>query len=256
MTEQFANFAQSTLSANCGSTDTVIHVANASSFPATGNFRIVVQTYDASGLTPIGSPELMLVTSVLGNNSFTVTRGIEGTTQAPFKSGAKVNHILTAAVMTALSAGGSGVSSINSQTGAITLQSSGATISISTPSSGVINLESLGGGSGILWNEVTTTTVALAVSNGYIMNNASTVVGTLPATAAQGSQINIAGKGAGGWKVAQNSGQTIHFDGNNTTTGVTGYLASQTTFDCLTLLCITANTDWLVTSSIGNITGN
>lgn len=110
-------------------------------------------------------------------------------------------------------------------------------------------------GGGLTYNEVTTTTVALAVNNGYVMNNSSTVVGTLPSTAAQFSIIRIFGKGAGGWSVAQNAGQTIHFDGNNTTTGTGGSLSSQSTFDCMDLLCITANTDFLVTSSIGNITG-
>lgn len=113
-----------------------------------------------------------------------------------------------------------------------------------------------GGGSGFIWNEIITSTVSLAVNNGYVMNNASAVVGTLPATAAFGSEIKIGGKGAGGWQIAQNAGQTIHFDGNNTTTGVTGSLSSQKPFDCVSLLVITANTDFLVTSSIGNITGN
>ena len=116
-------------------------------------------------------------------------------------------------------------------------------------------LNASGGGTGLTWSEVTTTTVSLAVNNGYVMNNASRVIGTLPATAAQFSIIRIVGKGAGGWQIAQNSGQTIHFDSNNTTTGTGGSLSSQSTFDCLDLLCITANTDFIVTSSIGNITG-
>lgn len=116
-------------------------------------------------------------------------------------------------------------------------------------------INSSGGGSSFTWSEITTTTVSLAVNNGYVMNNASRVTGTLPATAAFGSEIKIGGKGAGGWGIAQNAGQTIHFDGNSTTTGVTGSLSSQNTFDSLTLLCITQDTDFLVTSSIGNITG-
>lgn len=112
-----------------------------------------------------------------------------------------------------------------------------------------------GGGSGFTWNEITTASTGLAINNGYVMNNASRVIGTLPATAAFGSEIKISGKGAGGWQIAQNAGQTIHFDGNNTTTGTAGFLSSQSTFDCVSLLVITANTDFLVTTSIGNITG-
>lgn len=105
------------------------------------------------------------------------------------------------------------------------------------------------------WNEITTTSHALAVGNGYVMNNASQVIGTLPSASVFGAEIKVVGKGAGGWKIAQNSGQTIHFDGNSTTTGTGGSLSSQSSFDCVSLLCITANTDFLITSSIGNITG-
>lgn len=108
--------------------------------------------------------------------------------------------------------------------------------------------------SGLTWNEITTTTTNLAVNNAYIMNNASQVVGTLPTTAAVGQKIQITGKGAGGWKVAQNSGQTIHYGTQNSTAGATGFIASQNTFDCVELVCITANTDWLVFTSQGNIT--
>lgn len=112
-----------------------------------------------------------------------------------------------------------------------------------------------GSGSGLSWQEITTTSVSMVTNTGYIMNNASRVVGTLPATAAQGDYYRIAGKGAGGWQLAQNLGQTIHFDGNDTTTGIGGSLSSQKPFDALELLCITANSDFLVLSSIGNITG-
>lgn len=149
---------------------------------------------------------------------------------------------------------GGGVTSFNGETGAITLTSAGGTVAITTPTASTINLET-SGGTGITWNEVTTTSVSLLANNGYVMNNSSRVIGTLPAVAAQFSIIRIAGKGAGGWQVAQNTGQTIHFDGNDTTTGASGSLSSQRTFDCMELLCITANTDFLVTSSIGNISG-
>lgn len=137
----------------------------------------------------------------------------------------------------------------------ITLTTTG-TSGAATLINNVLNIPQYsGGGTGITWNEVTTTSQSLAIANGYVMNNASQVIGTLPASAVFGSVIRIVGKGAGGWKVTQNAGQTIHFDGNNTTTGTGGSLNSQSTFDCIDLLCITANTDWVVTSSIGNITG-
>lgn len=107
---------------------------------------------------------------------------------------------------------------------------------------------------GFAWTEVTAATVALAVNNGYIMNRATAITATLPATAAQGSIIQLVGKGAGLSIIAQNSGQTIHFGNQNTTTGVSGSLTATNQYDAIELLCITANTDFSVVASQGNWT--
>ena len=116
--------------------------------------------------------------------------------------------------------------------------------------------QAAGGGGGLSWNEETGTSVAMAVNNGYITNNAALVTATLPATAAVGDVVRVAGKGAGGWRVAQNAGQTIHFGNQDTTTGAGGYLEFTNRYDSVELLCITANTDWVVLSSVGNLTVN
>lgn len=121
-----------------------------------------------------------------------------------------------------------------------------------TNGSGSITIASTGGGT--TWTEVTGTSQSAAVDNGYITNNAGLVTVTLPSTAAVGQVVRIAGKGAGGWRVAQNSGQAIHFGVFNTTTGVTGRLDSVNRYDAVELICTTANTDWNVLSSQGNIT--
>lgn len=102
--------------------------------------------------------------------------------------------------------------------------------------------------------EVTTTSASLAVNTYYIANNAGLVTLTLPASAVKGSLIIIVGKGAGGWLVAQNAGQTMYFSSATTTPGAGGSLASTQRRDCITLFCITANTEFEVISSIGNIT--
>lgn len=133
--------------------------------------------------------------------------------------------------------------------------------SVITPGTGIsitngtnsITIDATGGG-GLSWVEVTASTVAMAVNTGYIMNNAGGVTGTLPATAAVGDIIAVVGKNAGGWTIAQNSGQTIHFGEFDTTTGATGSLASTLTYDSFEIVCITADTDFAVRSSIGNIT--
>ncbi len=127
----------------------------------------------------------------------------------------------------------------------------GAGISI-TNGAGSITIS--GGGGGFSWTEVTGTSQAIAVNNGYIANNAGLVTLTLPATAAIGDSFTIVGKGSGGWLVAQNAGQSIHLGSQVTTTGVGGSLASTNRYDCIEVVCITADTEFSVTDGFGNIT--
>ena len=111
-----------------------------------------------------------------------------------------------------------------------------------------------GGGSSFTWSVVAGTSQAMSVDNGYITNNAGLVTCTLPAVAVVGDVVRVTGKGAGGWLIAQNAGQTIYFGDLTTTTGVTGSLASTLVRDTVELVCVTTNNDWNVLSSIGNIT--
>lgn len=127
----------------------------------------------------------------------------------------------------------------------------GTGISI-TNAAGSITIAGTGGG--LTWTDVTGTTQAMAVNNGYTANNAGLVTLTLPSTAAYGSIMAVVGKGAGGWKIAQNSGQTIHFGITNTTTGTGGSLASTFQYDVVYVLCTVANTDFTVIQSVGNLT--
>lgn len=83
MAELFANIAASTLDVGIDDNDLSLDVVDASDFPASGNFRIV-----------IGS-EIMLVTAV-ASETFTVTRGAEGTVAAAHLAGVPVTHVLTA----------------------------------------------------------------------------------------------------------------------------------------------------------------
>lgn len=106
---------------------------------------------------------------------------------------------------------------------------------------------------GLVWTAKTASFTA-AANNGYIANAATLVVVTLPTTAAVGTTIRVAGMGAGGWKIAQNTGQQINFGSMPTTTGTGGSLASGNQYDAAELVCIVANTTWVVVSSQGNIT--
>ena len=109
-------------------------------------------------------------------------------------------------------------------------------------------------GGGVLWTEVTGTSQSIAVANGYIANNAGLVTLTLPTTAAVGDVMKVVGKGAGGWRVAQNASQTIHLNSTDTTAGVGGRLDSTNRYNAVTLICTTANTDFVVLNASGDIT--
>lgn len=102
-------------------------------------------------------------------------------------------------------------------------------------------------------SEVTATTATLVADNSYRINNASLVTLTLPATAAVDTVIRIIGVGAGGWRITQNSGQQIHFGNQSSTSGISGRLDSTHRRDSVTMICVTANAEWQVISSIGNI---
>ncbi len=132
-----------------------------------------------------------------------------------------------------------------------TLTSSGGTISF-TPGAGSLNLEASGG---TTWSVETDAAVAGAVDSGFIANRAGLVTITLPTTAVIGSIIRVTGiNTAVGWRIAQNAGETIYFGTDPTTTGVGGYLESTEIRDSVEIVCVVADTDWNVLSSVGNIT--
>lgn len=103
------------------------------------------------------------------------------------------------------------------------------------------------------WTEITATTLALVGGNGYILNNVSGVDATLPASCNVGDTFKIIIKNAAPnlGQILQNAGQTIHFGNTSTTTGVTGTLVPSDQWDVVELVCVTANTDFAVLSSIG-----
>ena len=81
-TERFANQASTTLSSAIGSGDLSISVQAATNFPGSPEFRVRL------------GQELMLVTGVVGT-TWTVTRGVEGTTAASHAIGTAVVAVLT-----------------------------------------------------------------------------------------------------------------------------------------------------------------
>lgn len=104
------------------------------------------------------------------------------------------------------------------------------------------------------FTEVTAAAANLAVNRSVIANRATLVTLTLPTVAKVGDEINIVGKGAGKWLIAQNANQSIHFISITTTIGVGGSLAATLLYDSVRLVCTVANLEFTVISSCGNLT--
>jgi hypothetical protein len=141
---------------------------------------------------------------------------------------------------------GNAITSIATGTGGQVLTSNGAAANPSyqtiTPS--------------IAWSVVTANTAG-TINSGYIANGAGTLVITLPTVAAVGTIFAVSGMNNNtGWKLAQNAGQQVFFGVAATTVGTGGYLSSTKTYDTVELVCNVANTSWIVTNAIGNITYN
>jgi len=127
----------------------------------------------------------------------------------------------------------------------------GAGISI-TNGAGSITISSSGSAG---WVDQTTGTVNMTVNTGYTSDDGATLVTfTLPATAAIGDFVEINGKGSGLYTISQGIGQQIRFGNIASTSGVGGSVSSVLQYDCIRLRCITANSTWVVVSSVGNFT--
>ena len=110
-----------------------------------------------------------------------------------------------------------------------------------------------GGGPGgvSVWNDSTSTPIALVPNQGYLADRvAGPVTFTLPIIAIEGSVISIAGI-QNGWVITQNTGQKIHCGNQTTILGVAGTITSTNAFDAISLLCIAANATWTTLSVVG-----
>src|ERR1700685_3379784 len=131
--------------------------------------------------------------------------------------------------------------------------SGGTNVSI-VNAAGSITITTAGTAS-FLWNSVVTSTVSIAVENGYICANGATLITyTLPTTANTGTSIKVAGNSAGGFIIKQNAGQNIEFGNVSTTVGTGGSLASSNQYDQVDLLCVVGSTTFVVRGAIGNLT--
>jgi hypothetical protein len=140
--------------------------------------------------------------------------------------------------------GGTGLGSLGSALQQLRVNAGGTALEYFTPNASLNRLP---------YTEITSTTTNLLPDNSFGLNNASQVVATLPTTALVGTIIQIVGIGAGGWRIAQNASQQVHFGNISTTVGAGGRIDSSHRRDCITLKCVVANSEWTVESSVGNM---
>lgn len=167
----------------------------------------------------------------------------------PTAHGVLIGEGSSPATSLVLSAGQLLIGTTSSDPAAATL-TAGTGISINS-ASGAVTISATGA---LSWTNVTGTTQAIVANNGYAADNAALVTFTLPATAAIGEEYEILAKNTGGWLIAQNTGQSIRIGNQVTTSGVGGSLASTAQGDFVRIKCITDNTAFAVTDSMGNIT--
>jgi hypothetical protein len=103
---------------------------------------------------------------------------------------------------------------------------------------------------------VSSSSVSMLYNIYYITQNSSLTTLTLPVAFPQGSIFKILGNGTGGWKIAQNSGQSIHAVGLSTTTGVSGYISSSNIGQSVELVATVANTTLRVVNCFGTLNIN
>lgn len=105
---------------------------------------------------------------------------------------------------------------------------------------------------GNAWIDQTSSPVTLVANSAYISDTVGLLTFNVPATVAQGVEFEIAGFGSGGWLVRFNTGQVGNL--NSTATSSAGSFASTSRYDTIKLLCVVANTTFVVLRSSGSIT--
>jgi len=114
---------------------------------------------------------------------------------------------------------------------------------------------SSGGSTYYTWTTIAGTSQNLVAANAYVPTASSLTTFTLPVSPTLGDHYLIAGSGSGGWKLAQNSGQSTIIGIQTTTTGASGYLASTSSTDTIEIVYI-GSSIFKVIGIYGNITFN
>jgi len=105
------------------------------------------------------------------------------------------------------------------------------------------------------WNTTSANVANMSVNNGYFaVSPGGALTLGLPATSVLGDVVRVSLKGATSWQITQAAGQQVQIGSATTTLGAGGSLTSSAQGDSIELVCLTANTIWVVQSLVGNIT--
>lgn len=101
---------------------------------------------------------------------------------------------------------------------------------------------------------VTGTTQAMLPNKLYVCTNVALTTLTLPATCSLYDIFWVIGIGAGGWRIAQNTGQSMTVGIYTTTTGTAGYVESRSNNCGLAIMNTVINTNFIqFTPPQGNV---
>lgn len=97
---------------------------------------------------------------------------------------------------------------------------------------------------------------SMAVNHSYIANDASLTTFTLPATAAVGSILQIVGSAlnTGGWTITYGTSQIIWGPAGSSTITSGSASSAAAAAQSVTMVCVVANTTWVITANSGTIT--
>jgi hypothetical protein len=104
----------------------------------------------------------------------------------------------------------------------------------------------------LAWNTVSATTQTIAVNSGYVARSATSVDFTLPTSAQLGDVFEILYRSPNPGQLLQNAGQTIVAGDQVTTTGTSGRIEGINNGEVLVIRCTADNTEFMVTSPVGN----
>jgi hypothetical protein len=101
------------------------------------------------------------------------------------------------------------------------------------------------------WQENTVGIISLTNRTGYFANGAFQIQYNLPVTATVGDDYQIVAKSSAGFKVQAGASQTIRMGNQIISSG--GDIQSSQIGDIIEIICMTANIEFIVLRSIGNI---